>query len=88
MGPKNKIIVSTAKLVSLPTVSPFFNHLSPRRPVSDKKKISVDHTVDRLNHATDRRFGCFPLLNRDHWSLQISEQMGKSSMKKEYGHKF
>jgi hypothetical protein len=44
----------------------FFNYFSLRRPLSNKKKTAVNHTVDCFNHATDRRFGCSPLLNRDH----------------------
>src|SRR5439155_9196473 len=33
-----------------------------RRPLSNKKKSTVDYTVDRFNHATDRCFRCPPCL--------------------------
>ncbi|KFX93412.1 hypothetical protein O988_06835 [Pseudogymnoascus sp. VKM F-3808] len=67
----------------------FFNHFSPRRPVSDKEKILVDHAVDHFNDATDRRFSCPPpASSQPPKSLQISEHLGKSSIKKDMARSF
>jgi hypothetical protein len=40
--------------------------MSPR---SKKKITMVSCAVDRFNHATNRRFGCTPILNHDQESL-------------------
>lgn len=31
-----------------------------------KEKTVVDYAINRFNHATDYRFGCSPLFNRDY----------------------